>query len=152
MPDALTSQVSAKITQLNKRWTGPLILELDLTDGITEAPPNDPVAALMSIRRLRLADLLDALHRAGRDDRVKVLVVKVGGSRIGLARIQELRGAILDFRRSGKLAIAWAETFGEFARGNLPYYLATAFDTIWLQPTGTLGLTGPAVEQVFLHD
>ena len=79
-------------------------------------------------------------------------MVKVGGSRIGLARIQELRAAILDFRRSGKVAVAWAETFGEFTRGNLPYYLATAFDKIWLQPTGTLGLTGIAVEQLFLHD
>ncbi len=57
-----------------------------------------------------------------------------------------------DFRRSGKLAIAWAETFGEFVRGNLPYYLATSFDKIWLQPSGTLGLTGLAIEQVFLHD
>jgi protease-4 len=152
MADALTSQFSEKIVQLNKRRTGPLILELDLTDGITEGPPSDPVAAVMLMRRLRLADILEALRRAAQDDRVKVLVVKVGGSRIGLARIQELRAAIADFRRAGKPAIAWAETFGEFTRGNLPYYLATAFDTIWLQPTGTLGLTGPAVEQVFLHD
>jgi protease-4 len=152
MADALMSQLSGKISQLNKRRTGPLILELDLTEGLTEGPPGDPIAALMSMRRLRLADILEALRRAAQDDQVKVLVVKVGGHRIGMARIQELRAAILDFRRAGKAAIAWAETFGEFSRGNLPYYLATAFDTIWLQPTGTLGLTGPAVEQVFLHD
>jgi protease-4 len=152
MADALTSQLSGKIVALNKRRTAPLILELDLTDGITEGPPSDPLAAVMSMRRLRLADILEALRRAAQDERVSVLVVKVGGSRIGLARIQELREAILAFRQSGKLAIAWSETFGEFTRGNLPYYLATAFDRIWLQPTGTLGLTGPAVEQVFLHD
>ena len=78
-------------------------------------------------------------------------MVKVGGSRIGLAKIQELRAAIGDFRRSGKLAVAWAESFGDFVRGNLPYYLATGFDRIYLQPSGTLGLTGVAVEQVFLH-
>jgi protease-4 len=92
------------------------------------------------------------MRRASTDDRVRALVVKVGGSRIGLATIQELRGAVMDFRRSGKPAIAWAETFGEFVRGNLPYYLATGFDRIYLQPSGTLGLTGIAVEQVFLHD
>jgi protease IV len=152
MVDALTNQLSGKIAQLNRRRTGPLILELDLTDGITEAPPSDPIAAIMSMRHLRMADILEALRRASQDERVKILLVKVGGSRIGLARIQELRGAILDFRAAGKPAIAWAETFGEFSRGNLPYYLATAFDRIWLQPTGTLGLTGPAIEQVFLHD
>ena len=148
----LTSQVTEQVARLQQRRTGPLILELDLTDGLAEGPPGDPVSAILTMRRLRLPDVLEGLRRAGRDDRVKVLIVKVGGSRIGLARIQELRAAILDFRRSGKVAVAWAETFGEFTHGNLPYYLATAFDKIWLQPTGTLGLTGIAVEQLFLHD
>ena len=66
--------------------------------------------------------------------------------------MQEIREAVAEFRESGKLTVAWAETFGEFTHGNLPYYLATAFDRIYLQPSGTLGLTGVAVEQLFLHD
>jgi protease-4 len=136
---------------MRQRRTGPLILELDLTEGIAEGPPQDPVSALLTIRRMRLPDLLEGLRRASTDDRVRALVVKVGGSRIGLAKIQEIRTAIRDFRKSGKLTVAWAETFGDFVRGNLPYYLATGFDRIYLQPSGTLGLTGVAVEQVFLH-
>jgi protease IV len=79
-------------------------------------------------------------------------VAKVGGGRIGLARMQEIREAVAGFRESGKLTVAWAETFGEFTHGNLPYYMATAFDRIYLQPSGSLGLTGVAVEQLFLHD
>jgi protease-4 len=79
-------------------------------------------------------------------------VVKVGGSRIGLARVQEFREAIGAFRETGKLTVAWSESFGEFTGGNVPYYLATAFDRIYLQPSGALGLTGVAVEQIFLHD
>jgi protease-4 len=136
---------------MRQRRTGPLILELDLTDGVAEGPPSDPVSALLTMRRTRLQDLLDGLRRAAADDRVRVLVAKVGGSRIGLAKAQELRAAIGDFRRSGKLAIAWAESFGDFVQGNVPYYLATGFDRVYLQPSGTLGLTGVAVEQVFLH-
>jgi protease-4 len=136
---------------MRQRRTGPLILELDLTEGIAEGPPQDPVSALLTIRRMRLPDLLEGLRRASGDDRVRALVVKVGGSRIGLAKIQEIAAAIRDFRQSGKLTVAWAETFGDFVRGNLPYYLATGFDRIYLQPSGTLGLTGVAVEQVFLH-
>lgn len=143
---------AGQIARMRQRTTGPLILELDLTDGIAEGPPQDPVAALLTIRRTRLPDLLAGLKRAAGDDRVRALVVRVGGSRIGLAKVQELRGAVSDFRRSGKLAVAWAESFGDFVRGNLPYYLATGFDRIYLQPSGTLGLTGVAVEQVFLHD
>jgi len=137
---------------MRQRRTGPLILELDLTDGITEGPPADPLSALLTMRRTRLQDLLEGLRRAAGDDRVRALVVKVGGSRIGLAKVQELRAAIGDFRKSGKLAVAWSESFGEFVHGNLPYYLASGFDRVYLQPSGTLGLTGIAVEQVFLHD
>jgi protease-4 len=136
---------------MRQRRTGPLILELDLTEGIAEGPPPDPLSALLTMRRTRLQDLLDGLRRAAADDRVRVLVVKVGGSGIGLAKVQELRAAIGDFRRSGKLAVAWAESFGDFVRGNVPYYLATGFDRVYLQPSGTLGLTGVAIEQVFLH-
>jgi len=139
-------------TRLRKRATGPLILELDLTDGLADGQPQDPVSALLAMKRTRLLDVLDGLKRASDDSRVRALVVKVGGSRIGLARIQELRDAITKFRESGKPAVAWTESFGEFIRGNLPYYLATAFDKIYLQPTGTLGLTGISVEQVFVHD
>jgi protease-4 len=145
------AKLAGQIVRMRQRRTGPLILELDLTEGIVDGPPQDPVAALLTIRRTRLTDLLDGLKRAAADDRVQALVVKVGGSRIGLAKLQELRDAVLTFRESGKLAVAWAESFGDFVRGNVPYFLATGFDRIYLQPSGTLGLTGVAVEQVFLH-
>jgi protease-4 len=145
------AKLAAQFVRMRQRRTGPLILELDLTDGIAEGPPGDPLSALLTMRRTRLQDLLDGLKRAADDDRVRVLVVKVGGSRIGLAKVQELRAAIGDFRRSGKLAVAWSESFGDFVRGNVPYYLATGFDKLYLQPSGTLGLTGIAVEQVFLR-
>ncbi len=148
MPDA---KFAGQITRLRQRRNAPLILELDLTQGIAEGPPTDPVSALLSRRRTRLGDLLDGLRRAARDDRVKVLVAKVGGQPIGLATVQDLRAAIADFRAAGKLAYAWAESFGEFSRGNVPYYLATAFDRIYLQPSGSLGLTGITVEQLFFR-
>lgn len=145
------SLIAGQLDRLRRQRTAPLILDLDLTDGIAEAPPAHPVSAVLSARRSRLADLLDALHRASRDRRVKVLVAKVGGQRIGLATVQEIRRAVEEFRDAGKRAIAWAESFGEFSAGNVPYYLATAFDTIYLQPSGDLGLTGIALEQFFLR-
>jgi protease-4 len=139
------------MSRLGPGPTAPLILELDLTDGVPEGPASDPLSAVLSLRRLKLADIINGLRWARDDDRVRVLVAKVGGT-LGLARIQEIRDAVAAFRESGKLAVAWAESFGEFTQGNLPYYLATAFDRIYLQPSGTVGLTGVAVEQVFLHD
>src|SRR6266702_1185535 len=153
MADAnLARQLTEQVSRLRQRQTAPLILELDLTDGIAEGPVTDPVSAFMSRRKLRLPDVIEGLRRARQDDRVRALVVKVGGGRIGLARMQEIREAVATFRDSGKLTVAWSESFGEFTGGNAPYYLATAFDRIYLQPSGSVGLTGVAVEQLFLHD
>jgi protease-4 len=143
------SMIPDRITRLRQRRTAPLILELDLTEGIAEEPPTDPVSAVLAMRRTRLADVLDGLRRARSDDRVRALVVKVGGRGIGLARVQELRTAIGEFARAGKLTVAWAETFGDFSPGNVPYYLATAFDRIYLQPSGDVGLTGISMENWF---
>jgi protease IV len=140
------------VSRLRQHHTAPLILELDLTDGIPEGPATDPLTAIASLRKVRLPDLIEGLRRARDDDRVRALVAKVGGHGIGLARIQEIREAVAAFRASGKPAVAWAESFGEFTGGNLPYYLATAFDRIYLQPSGTVGLTGVAVEHLFLRD
>ena len=145
----VTSTLTDRITTFRQRRTAPLILELDLSDGIAEEPPTDPLSALAAMRRPRLADVLDGLRRARADDRVRVLVAKVGGQRMGLAQVQELRAAISAFAGSGKLAVAWAETFGDFSPGNVPYYLATAFDRIYLQPSGDLGLTGISVRNWF---
>ncbi|HEX5497227.1 MAG TPA: signal peptide peptidase SppA [Mycobacteriales bacterium] len=132
--------------------TAPVILELDLTEGVAEATPHDPVSMVLSRHRPVLRDVVDGLRRAGGDQRVRAVVAKVGGAGIGLARVQEIRDAVAAFRRSGKPAVAWAESFGDFGPGTVPYYLATAFTEIWLQPSGDLGLTGVASEVSFLHD
>ncbi len=143
--------IAEQLARLRRQRTAPLVLELDLTDGIAEEPPADPVSAVLTMRRSRLADLLDGLRRARSDQRVRALTVKVGGRPVGLATVQEIRRAVEEFRDAGKLTVAWAETFGEFSAGNVPYYLATAFDTICLQPSGDLGLTGIAMERYFLR-
>ena len=146
------STIQSRVSGISQRWTGPLILELDLTDGLTETRPSDPVSAVLARRRAALADVLDGLRRACSDHRVRALVVKLGGRPIGLAQVQELRAAVTALRQAGKHTVAWAESFGEFSAGNVSYYLATAFDTICLQPSGDLGLTGIAVERLFLRD
>jgi protease-4 len=108
----LARQITEQVSRLRQRQTGPLILELDLTDGIGEGPVTDPLSAFMSRRKIRLPDIIEGLRRARQDDRVRALVVKVGGGRIGLARMQEIRAAVTAFRESGKLTVAWSESFG----------------------------------------
>src|SRR5580700_3618232 len=148
----LVRPLTEQVSRLRQRQTAPLILELDLTDGLAEGPVTDPLSMVMARRRGRLLAAIEGLRRAGPGGGGGALGGRVGGGRLGLARMQEIREAVAGFRESGKLSVAWAETFGEFTHGNLPYYLATAFDRIYLQPSGSVGLTGVAVEQLFLHD
>jgi protease-4 len=132
------------------RHGAPLLLELDLSEPLIDAPPADPVGWLQARRRTSLRAALDALRAAADDPRVGGLLVTVGGP-IGLARAQEVRDAVAGFRRSGKPAVAWAETFGEFGAGTVPYLLASGFDEVWLQPSGGVGLTGVSVEVTFVR-
>lgn len=147
----MDSAISGPLGKLSRQRTAPLILELDLTDGLLEVRPPEPVAAIMSRHQPTLTEIISGLRQAREDARVRALVVKVGSRPIGLGMVQELRDAIRRFGAAGKPTIAWADSFGEFSAGNVPYYLATAFDTIYLQPSGDLGLTGLAVERTFLR-
>jgi protease-4 len=129
---------------------GNIVLTADLTKDLPEGPSQDPLLRLIAGNKPTLRDLLDAIEAAGNDPRVKVLLARLGDDELGLAKVQEIRDAVTAFRGKGKLAIAFADTFGEFGPGTRPYYLATAFDEIWLQPIGNLGLTGLYAESPFV--
>ncbi|MDN7120973.1 signal peptide peptidase SppA [Nocardioides sp. ChNu-153] len=132
------------------RGTERLLLELDLTRGLLEAPPTSPVAALRSLQTPTLRGLVTALGKAAEDDVVVGLVAHLGGD-LGLSAGDELRAAVTGFRASGKRAVAWAETYGEMVGGNAAYHLASAFEEVWVQPTGQVGLVGAHAEVVFLR-
>ena len=128
------------------------ILEVDLTRGLQEQALEDPVTSFLLARHPTVRDVVEALQRAATDDRVVALIARIGSARMGLAQLQEVRDAVLAFREKGKRAVAYAATFGEFDAGNGAYYLATAFDTIYLQPSGDVGLTGLVAETPFVRD
>jgi len=128
------------------------VLQFDLADGVVETWPENPLARASMGEAVRLRDLVQGLDAAGRDPRVKGIVARLGTGPLGMARVQEIRDAIIAFRHQGKFAIAFAESFGEAGDGNAHYYLATAFDQIWLQPSGAVELTGPMIESPFLKN
>jgi protease-4 len=128
-----------------------VILEADFEKRLVEYTPDDPVARIVSGRTPTMLNLIEALQRASTDNRVVGLIARVGEAGLPLADVQEIRDAVIAFRRSGKPAIAYAETFGEGGSANGSYYLATAFDKIYLQPSGELGLAGLLFERSFLR-
>jgi protease IV len=127
-----------------------LLLELDLTEVPITPDADDPLARLRARGRPQLRPTLRALHEAATDRHVVGLIAKVGGS-LPWAAMQELRLGVQAFAASGKPTVAWAESFGEGSGDMAGYVLATAFDQIWLQPGGGLGLLGVGVETTFLR-
>jgi protease-4 len=86
------------------------------------------------------------LRRAKTDKRITSLIVKPTGAASLWGKVQEVRDAITDFRRSGKPTVAYLE-YGE----EQEFYLATACDKVFLMPTSTLDLTGVASYELFLR-
>lgn len=127
-------------------------LELDLEPVVSEATATGALSTWLAGSQPSVHDLVKAIDRAGRDERVQGLVARIGAGGHGMALTQELRDAVSRFRKTGKPAIAWSETFGEGGPGQGGYYLATAFDEIWLQPTGDVGLVGVMAETPFFRD
>ncbi|HUQ93891.1 MAG TPA: signal peptide peptidase SppA [Bryobacteraceae bacterium] len=127
------------------------VLEINLETDLIEDRPDDPFARLTGQNTPVVRDIVEALEKARDDGRVSGVIARIGAAPISMAQSQEIRDAIAHFRTSKKFAIAWAETFGEFGPGNGAYYLATAFDEIWLQPSGDIGLTGLMFQSMFLR-
>jgi protease-4 len=128
-----------------------IILEIDFQRGLAEYVPDGSFTRVFQESPHSVRDLVEALARAAGDKRVAAVIARVGPSGMGLAQIQEIRDAMHAFRATGKPAVAYAETFGEGGPGNGSYYLATAFDEIYVQPSGDIGLTGLMFESPFVQ-
>ncbi|HLO75815.1 MAG TPA: signal peptide peptidase SppA, partial [Magnetospirillum sp.] len=118
-----------------------MLLTLDLENEFKDAAARDPFAALMGEDVYITRDVVDSIDRAAADPRVVGLFATVGHASMGIGRAQEIRDAVGRFRASGKPAVLFAETLGEFGNGTVEYYLASAFGQVWLQPSGDVGLT-----------
>lgn len=127
-----------------------VVLELDLTKPLAES--DDGKFGSLFEHQATLREVLDALDGGRRDPKVKGVLARFGDDSIGFAQTQELRTAIERFRASGRFAVAFAEEYGGAGAGNRSYLLASAFDEVWLQPLGTLGITGLSAELPFARN
>lgn len=114
---------------------------------IQEIVPPDVVGQLLGREVRTVRSYTDLLHVARRDPRVTgVLLMPSTLDLPYWGKVQELRDAILDFRRTGKTVVAFLE-YG----GDREYYLASAADRVFLLPTSLLDLTGVASHALFLR-
>jgi protease-4 len=113
---------------------------------IQEVVPDD-VFGLLGRGTNTVRGFVEGLDKAKRDPRIKaVLLMPSGLSTPYWAKLQELRDAVIDFKKSRKTVIAFLE-YG----GDREYYLASAADKVYLLPTSSLDLTGVASYEIFLR-
>mmetsp|Transcript_20172 Transcript_20172/g.39156 ORF Transcript_20172/g.39156 Transcript_20172/m.39156 type:complete len:627 (+) Transcript_20172:68-1948(+) len=151
--------VTWKQAQNNKlKMSKDRVLHLDMTMQITEDAPT-PWEEIVNSKRppMSLRQVVDALEWASVDPHVKGVVCTLAGeSQTTIATTQEIRNAILAFRAKqtapARPTVFSADTFGESGQGTAQYYLASAFDKIYLQPSGLVGLIGMHSETFFLKN
>ncbi|MGQ0582137.1 MAG: signal peptide peptidase SppA [Reyranella sp.] len=129
-----------------------MVLSVDLRNMPPEATSSDLLSGGLFRSSRDLIDTVQLLWQAADDPRVVGLFVEIGDEQAGLARVQELRQAIAHFRGKGKFTVGFAESLGGSASHLGDYYLASALEQIWLQPSGGFAVTGIAVETPFMKD
>ncbi len=90
--------------------------------------------------------IVESLRKAKVDRRVTSVIIRPTSTAALWGKVQEVRDAIIDFKRSNKPVIAYLEQGGDQA-----YYLASACDKVFLMPVASLDLTGLANYELFLR-
>jgi protease-4 len=90
--------------------------------------------------------IVDSLRKAKVDSRVAGVLLVPSEVQVLWGKVQEIRDAVLDFKKSGKPIVAYLE-YG----GDREYYLATASDRIFLMPTSPLDVNGVTTYELFLR-
>ncbi len=127
------------------------VVTFNFDDVYAETQSDDLLAEVTGVKMPTFYELIRLINVAALDERVKAIAGKINVSPLGAAQTEELRKAILNFRSMGKKAYIFSNGFGSFGGGTAEYYLASAFDEIWMQPNSEVGITGIGFEVPFFR-
>jgi protease IV len=125
--------------------SGNSTLVLKIGGDLQETEPGGVIGQLFEAPPT-VRSIVDSLRKAKVDRRISSVVIRPTSAAALWGKVQEVRDAIVDFRRSGKPIVAYLEYGGE-----QEFYLASACDKVFLMPTASLDLTGMASYELFLR-
>jgi len=117
------------------------VLVMRLAGEIPEKPALEVPLFENPRAAVTVAAVWTSLRRAAEDSRIRAVVIEPESLSVGWAKLEEIRGDIEQFRKSGKPVFAYLRT--PSAR---EYYLALAADRIYLGPEDPLMLKGMRAE------
>ncbi len=145
---AMSFMFAPLMEDIDKSLPDKMVLYMELDGNIGDLPKESSFVDPFIKNNKTVKNYIDALGRAKVDPRVEGIYTKIGKSHLSIAHIQELRRAIHDFRKSGKFAYIYATSYMQGLGG---YYLASAFDEIWMQPLGVVMINGLNAEMPYFR-
>ena len=108
------------------------------------APITKPITRKRNFVRMKLEEVDSVTRVAKWDKDVAGALIEISGSNYGIGRYQEIRDAILNFKKSGKVVISYIT---DCSTGE--YIVASACDSILIHPNTYLRLIGLRSEPMF---
>ena len=127
------------------------VYELNLDGTLIDRSKDDPFTGVLSQafgkpteNSIGLDDVLSNIKKAKNDENIVGIYLKGGSLSGGIASIKEIRNALIDFKKSGKFIVAYADNYSQRV-----YYLVSVADKILLNPQGMLELKGLSAQTMF---
>ncbi len=121
------------------------VFKLSLNGGLAEVTTENSFGSLFgSEKPLSLKDILSAIEAAKENDKIEGIYLDASFLSTGTASVDAIRRELLDFKKSGKFIIAYADNYTQQC-----YYLSSVADKVFLNPLGMLQLTGFASQTTF---
>jgi len=128
------------------------ILVMKFDQSIVERTTKDPFRFLRYLKfysseEIGLNDILDDIKKAKKDEKIRGIYLNPVDLNCGYATVEEIRNALIDFKKSGKFVYAYGETFSQKA-----YYLVSVADKIIMNPQGMLEFKGLSARMLFYKE
>jgi len=130
------------------------VYQLDLDGILVDRSEEDPFSGAFAeamgqtaVKSIGLDDVLSNIAKAKNDDNIVGIYLKGGSLSGGFASIKEIRNALIDFKKSDKFVVAYADNYSQKM-----YYLVSVANKIMINPQGMLELKGLSAETMFFKN
>lgn len=125
------------------------VFVLNLAGTIQEQGENNVLGQLTgnTLNNLGLDQILSGIRKARDNDRIKGIYIEAGLLETSYATLQEIRNALLDFKKHGKWIVTYADTYTQGT-----YYVSSVADKIFINPQGMLDWHGLSAQPMFIKD
>ena len=113
------------------------VLVVDLNSSFDERKDDNPLNSLTGVKSTGINDVLESIEKAKNSDQVKGIYLKCRDLSSGIANLEPIRKALVDFKESGKFVVSYSDSYSQGT-----YYLASVSDKIMLNSQGSLDFHG----------